>query len=267
MKNNKWITFINKIKAMKLKKTNIKNPNSDNKSDYFTSARSWADDIYTATLISRNRYKIAFFTMIGLTCLLTLCVIMLVPAQHTELVVVHEGQGGYIWLSTTKASHTLSTNWNRTAAEIAHYVQTREGYDPLLYNYQTDEVKLFSTPQVLGEYELAQSSDNANSPIRTLSDKGYRTVEINSILPLDQAAQDENNSKNKHINLAQVNFVVVDHFFGSNQTVTNPYTALVSWEYQSVNSDPDTLLQNWDGFTITKYVVQSVYHPTSSEES
>ena len=266
MKNNKLTTFINKIKIKKTINKNMKNSQSDHKAHYFTSARNWADDIYTATLISRDRYKTAFLIMTGLTCLLTLSIILLVPIQHTELVVVHEGQSGYTWLSTTKSAHSLPTNWNRTAAEIAHYVQTREGYDPLLYSYQTSDVKLFSTPQVLGEYELAQSSDNATSPIRVLGDKGYRTVAINSILPLDQDSPDTSKNRNKHINLAQVNFVVIDHFFDGNQTIKTPYTALVSWEYRDVNSDPDVLLQNWDGFIITKYVVQSVYLPKSSEE-
>jgi type IV secretory pathway component VirB8 len=58
---------------------------SASKQSYFTQARSWADDIYTATIISRNRYQMAFFAAMGLVALSILALIVLIPLQHTEL--------------------------------------------------------------------------------------------------------------------------------------------------------------------------------------
>lgn len=245
----------NRIKAAdKSSKGRSKKP----KDTYFTRAKSWADDIYAATVVSRNRYKAAFYGALGLCVVLVLCVLMLVPAQHTELVVVHEGNGGYVWLSTTKRNYHPAMNWVREQAELAHYVIARESYDPTLYRYQTKEVNLLSSPEIQAEYELAQDEDNKSSPINVLGAKGYRTVVVNSILPLDSESQNkEGQSKaDRHVNLAQINFVIEDHLFGQKATIKLPYTALVSWKYTGVPSKPDAMLKDWDGFKVTKYLVQ-----------
>lgn len=249
-------------KAKKEKAHKIKKPEDlKQKKDYFKTAKTWADDIYTSVIVSRNRYKVAFYLMSALVFVLGFCVLILAPMQHTELVIVHEGEGGYTWLSTTKQREKPTMNWARTQSEIAHYVMTRESYDPLMYRYQTHEVRLLSSPEVEAGYELAQSSDNKLSPINMLGAKGYRTVQIQSILPLDSESKntDEQNQSNQHdlhTNLAQVNFVMVDHIFGQSQTIKMPYTALVSWTYTGVPSDPDDMMRNWDGFTVIKYDAQ-----------
>jgi type IV secretion system protein VirB8 len=232
--------------------------------DYFQHARHWSDDIYLASLVSRNRYRAAFYGMSGLVGLMAISIAGLVPIQHTELVVVHEGESGYTWLSTTKAGEKPPQDWARTQSEIAHYVGSREGYDPLLYRYQVEDVKGFSSPQVQQEYSLSQSKDSKSSPINSLGLKGYRTVRVNSILKLD----DENlarHEKNPHSNLAQVSYLVTDHFLGSSETISVPYLAFVSWEELGVPEDPDQKIRNWDGFTVTKFQSQPVSVPKSVE--
>jgi type IV secretion system protein VirB8 len=224
---------------------------------YFTRARSWSDDIYTSAVVSRNRYKAAFFGMTAFSAILVLSVLILVSTEHTELVVVHEGPSGYTWISTTKDHEKAPIDWTRTQSEIAHYVRTRESYDPLLYEYQTNEVKLLSTPQVEAEYDLAQSSDNKASPINVLGAKGYRTIVVNNVLQLDSIDKNHD-GQGRHVNFAQVNYVVEDHLFGQNQVIKTPYTALVSWEYNGVPDNPEKKLRDWDGFSVTKYVVQPV---------
>ena len=233
-------------------KKSFKAKSENSISDYFQHANSWADDIYTAMITSRNRYQLAFFACLLLCALLTVCLIILIPTQHTELVVVHEGDSGYVWLSTTQQDAKLPSNWARSKAEIAHYIITRESYDPLLYGYQSNEVKLLSSPQVLNEYEISQDNSNKLAAINLLGSKGYRTVTVNNVLSLNDF------QKGKKVNLAQVDFVIVDHLFGDTQTIKTPYTALVSWQYNHLPTDSQKMLSNWDGFQITKYIIQPV---------
>ena len=232
--------------------------------EYFQAALHWSDDIYMASLVSRNRYRTAFYGMSGLVALMAVSIAGLVPIQHTELVVVHEGESGYTWLSTTKAGEQPPEDWARTQAEIAHYVQTREAYDPLLYRTQVQEVKLLSSAQVQAEYDLSQSKDQKFSPINVLGAKGYRTVQVNSVLSLDDESQSKN-KKDLHSNLAQVSYLVTDHFLGSSDTISVPYLALVSWETLGVPEDPEQKLRNWDGFTVTKFQTQAVSVPKPVE--
>lgn len=253
----KWLGAIKLESCFQNQSSSSNADSSKSNSNYFQEAKSWADDIYTATIVSRNRYKIAFFSMAGLSALLVLSVCMLIPAQHTELVVVHQGNSGYTWISTTKPHEKLPQNWNRTRSEIANYVRARESYDPVLYGYQTKDVDLFNTSEVQSEYEMAQDSHNKLAPINLLADKGYRTVTINNIMLLDDESKNTKNDSH-HVNLAQVDFVVKDHFFDANRTVETPYRAIVSWRYAGVPSSAYQKLKNWDGFKITKYVVQPV---------
>jgi type IV secretory pathway component VirB8 len=178
--------------------------------------------------------------------------------QHTELVVVHQGQSGYVWLSTSKGNHPISASWVRTKAELAHYVEVRESYDPTMYTHQTSEVSLLSSSDVNQEYELSQSQTNKLAPINLLGAKGYRTVQVNSIFQLDSTAQNKGQIQKTHINLAQVSFTVTDHLFGDNKTITTPYTALVSWKYTGTPTSPSEMLKDWDGFQVTDYKIQQV---------
>ncbi len=227
-----------------------------NQSEYFKTARSWADDIYSSTLASRNRYKLAFLVSAGLVALLALCIMVMVPLQRTELVIAHEGQGGYVWISTTHDHMKMPATWARTQAEIAHYITTRESYHPNLYHHQTSEVALLSSPDVQAGYEASQASDNAEAPINVLKVKGYRTVQIQNILPLDSASKNTK-TNHDHTNIAQVNYTVTDHLFGRAGGVKTPYSAIVSWQYSGVPSSPEGKLEDWDGFQITKYQTQA----------
>ena len=58
------------------KKTSIAD---DEFSNYFSQAKDWADDIYTAAIISRNRYKSAFYWAAGMASLLIITLMMLLP--------------------------------------------------------------------------------------------------------------------------------------------------------------------------------------------
>ncbi|MEM9243689.1 MAG: type IV secretion system protein [Pseudomonadota bacterium] len=222
--------------------------------DYFTTAKNWYDDLYTTSLVRVKRYQFAFFVAIGLCALLALAIIVMMPLKAVQLVVVHQGQSGFAWVETVKPNHVIASDWARTQSEIANYVETREGYDPLLYRQQTDQVVLWSSAQVEREYAQTQATKNPQSPINTLGNKGYRTVVVNSILPLDSADQNTKHIKTHH-DLAQVNFVVTDHALASGRVVKRPYSAIIAWRYIGVPATPQARLHNWDGFQVTKYVV------------
>ena len=248
----KWL---NKFKQWEMTRANRQKPphaKADKKENTFAQATSWADDVLTNVIASRNRYKVAFYSATGLAVLMLLCIMILVPTQHTELVVVHSGQSGYTWLSMTKVHQQVPATWKRTQAEIAHYVVARESYDPLLYRHQTREVDALSTAELQGQYALAQSSDNKASPINLLGAKGYRTVVVHNVLLQDLASRNHK-GVGHHINLAQVNYVIIDHLFGQSRTISTGYTAIVSWRYDGIPSSPDKQLSDWDGFTMVRF--------------
>lgn len=231
---------------------------SEQTHSYFSNACSWIDDYHSSLISSRNRYQYAFFVSAILSVALVFSLIVLLPLQKTQLVIVHEGPTGYEWITTAKPQQPINPTWLRTKAEIAHYIETREAYDPDLYFYQYHEVQLLSSTTVFSAYESSQISSNKTAAINLLGTKGYRTVIIKTILPLNHAPNStDKNSQQSHF--AQVDFVVIDHLLDTTNVVKTPYSVLVGWRYVGIPTDPYQRLHNWDGFQITQYSIQPVY--------
>ena len=243
------------FKKLKFKKRSVAQKEGDQ--SYFARAQSWNDDIYTAAIVRLNRYKTAFFAMAGLSAALTFCIASILALEHTELVVVHQGADGFIWVTPTHQKMAVKLNQAQIEAEIARYVQARESYDPTTYEAQYKLVELLSSSEVANEYQATQKSNNPHALINILGRKGYRTVSVKSVLFLDNGDLNPKGTSN-HKNLAQVNFAVTDHWFGSSKTETRAYSAIISWRHIGTPEDPNEMWQNWDGFQATKYLREAV---------
>jgi len=240
--------------------------NLDHK-NYFKLARTWADDYSISLELSRRRYQMAFLVMAALVFILMIGLVSLLPLKKIQLAVIHEGPSGETWISSLDTGAKPSSSWAKEKSEIAHYVSLRESYDPMLYPYLSQQMAWFNDDLVQAGYLQEQSPTNQNSPSNFLSNRGFRTVKINSVIDLDLESKNTDTERG-HLNLAQVNYEITDHFFGAsgdsvdglnpNSPNRQTYTALISWSYTGVPDSPEALLQNWDGFVITKYQTQRV---------
>jgi type IV secretory pathway component VirB8 len=235
-------------------------PQASDLRGYFESARTWSDDYYAMAIASRNRYQMAFFAVLAVLAVVVGCLGYVVLKQNIQLIVVHQSPAGYEWISTVKPGEKIPATWMKTRSELVRYLTMRESYDPVLYAYQTKEVGLMSASQVMREYEFAQDAKHQNALVNLLGARGYRTVQVLTVLAIDKIPEQPTPGVH-HENLAQVSFVVEDHFLDSNSIVKTPYTAMISWEYTGTPLDPESQFKNWDGFRVTKYVVQAVVPP------
>lgn len=224
---------------------------------YFVVAKNWADDMYTEALISRNRYKIAFYIAMGLALFLAFDMSFLIPAQHMEPLLINHYEDGRVSVLPLKQS-AAPINQSQTESEIVRYVVSRESFDPVSFSEQYSLVNLMSADDVAQSYGLSQSAANKNSPISVLGNGGYRTVHVDNVVFLDSKAENKGKPQKlqTHKNLAQVSFTITDHTKDSGSTKTTPFIALVSWAYHGTPVDPDDMWKNWDGFTVTQYTLQ-----------
>lgn len=225
----------------KNKKQEIKN----NYPDYFKLATSWADDYYTNILLSRNRYKLAFIVSIVTVFCLSLSIITLMPFEHFEPILIHQYADGMIEYQPISLDK-IKKNKALLESEIVKYINARESYDPVSYEWQYNLVSLMSNIKETQQYQQAQSAKNKNSVINTLKKKVVRTVNIESIIFPDES----NNS-----NIAEVNFTLDDTDLTSYKKTTTPLVAIISWYYKGIPKDPRVRWRNWDGFTVTDYQV------------
>lgn len=259
---NKWLgklkVQLERLKAKLPKRNQRQVKKAPKAEDYFASAKSWADDIYIATVASRNRYCTAFYWVSGIASCLALAIVMLVPLQHTEYVIIHQTENGIVWVEPLNQKYAPKIK-ALAESEIVRYVINRESYNPSSYDEQYSLINLLSDAEVADQYGEEQNVNNKNSPINILSNKSYRTVHIENVVFLDKAdLQNNKNKKDKrtHTNLAQVNFTITDHDKLADTKHTTPLIALISWTYRGTPQNPENKWRNWDGFTVTRYSVE-----------
>jgi len=227
------------------------------KNSYFVEARSWADDLYTSAILSRNRYKGAFFVAMGLSILLAISVDTLIPLQHSIPFLVHHYPGGRVSVQPMNSAYAPSDP-AEVKSEIVGYLINRESYNASSYPTQYSLIHLMSNALVAQQYITVQSVSNPHSPISVFGNHGWRSVHVDSVVFLDSKLKNAGKTPRHqtHHNLAQVNFTLTDHFKDSSVEKTRALTALVSWMYRGTPSDPKDMWRDWNGFTVTRYSVQ-----------
>lgn len=224
--------------------------------EYFEQAKSWADDMYTSAIASRNRYKTAFYWAAAIASCLALAIMMLVPLQHTELVIVHQADNGVVWVEPSSQEYKPE-NSAQVESELVRYVINRESYSAASYDEQYSLVTLLSGEEPAKDYMDEQSLNNKYSPINVLGKKGARSVHIENVVFLDSPVTKKSAKKDRkeHKNLAQVNFLVTEHTITGKQ-VSIPLTAIIAWQYKGTPHNPADMWRNFNGFTVTGYVLQ-----------
>lgn len=222
-------------------------------SEYFEIAKSWAYDIYTSTLVSRNRWRLfALGVLTPITMLLIVCISMLIPNQHLLPIVVHHYQNGLVRVAAPNRNE-ININIAHIKSNLVRYLIEREAYSPYTYKYQYDLINLLSSHEVSTEYVEEQSVSNKLSPINRLGESGYIEVKIHSVLILDRQKPKKIDGRR---NLAQVDFTRIEHDKSRRHTKIKHCTALISWEFSSIPLNPEAAWKNWDGFKVTHYHVQ-----------
>lgn len=230
---------------------------SPSKQNYFTQARSWADDLYTAAIISRNRYQMAFFAAMGLVALSILALIVLIPLQRSELLLVNHYPDGRVLVEPIHQPYAPS-NPSQVESELIHYVVNRESFAESSYKEQYSLINLMSNNDVAQQYRYAQSSNNPESPINILKRDGLRAVHVEWVTFIDSVLKNKGKpiSQQTHTNLAEVIFTLNDEIKGSTLIKTHALKALISWTYRGTPKDPGDRWRNWNGFTVTRYSVE-----------
>ena len=255
--NKEKAKTVNRARVEDLQPATATLTQAGNNKNYFVEARSWADDMYTSAIISRNRYKLAFFAAMGLAGLLAIAIDGLIPLQQLTPLLVNHYQDGRVSVEPIKQPFA-PTNQAEVQSELVRYVINRESYDATSYNTQYSLINLLSSRGVARQYMNTQSTDNKRSPISLLGNRGFRTVYVDSVVFLDSKRENKGKPKAQqtHHNLAEINFTITDHFKNSSQQKTKALTALVSWDYRGTPSDPNDRWRNWNGFTVTRYSTQ-----------
>jgi type IV secretory pathway component VirB8 len=173
-----------------------------------------------------------------------------VPLQKIQLVVVHQQQDGYSWVSTTKPSTlTLGRSEAQIKESIGNYLRLRESYHPETYRENAQLVKYFSSSSVEHGFLTDQNANDALTVV--LGKNAFRTVQIESIQLL--SAEKDRVSILPTKNMALVRFTLLDKDMDGKIKNTTHEQAFVTYIWIGEPENPELKLLNYDGFTITSY--------------
>jgi type IV secretion system protein VirB8 len=215
------------------------------KDSYFKLAEGFNESSYYAIVASRNRMRLALLGAFACVFLLILCMLVMLPLQHNEILIMHHRDHGVVWMEKLADATEHAITQSQVESDIVRYVVNRESYLPGNYAHQYHQIILMSGHDVGSSYQSSQDAKNPKSLIHTLGRHVTRSVTVHNVLWL--------NKKKKR---AQVNYTVTDHNHTTQHDRVHDYIALIAWEYRGLPANPSDRWDNADGFLVTQYVVQ-----------
>lgn len=225
-------------------------PFKPNEADYFNEAKSFADDVYGATLRSRNRYQVAFLTAMGLNVAALAAVLTLTKLHTFEPLLIHHYDQGLTTVERLK-NFAVPINQAQVESDLIRYVTLRESYDSYSYKTQYELVTQLSEASVARAYAGEQDRRNQASPVNRLGTGFFREVHVYDIHFLDSLFS--NKKESGHHNLAEIVFRLTDVDKASGQKTHQDYSALIAWNYHKPSDSPALRWNNWDGLEVVQY--------------
>lgn len=216
---------------------------------YYQQASDWYDELYTASVISRNRYRLLALVLLLMVVIHLGLLLWLLPNQKVVPLLVNHYQDGRV--DVVPVSETLlKPSQMMVDSDLVRYVVNRESFDRHSYEQQYRLIGDLSSPAVMKQYQRQQRMQRKQSPIQLMRKGVYRTVFVDSVVMLDARKQ-----------LAQVNYVVSDHDNVHNRVSSKPFTALLRWHYGAVSRSPWRRWHNWNGFKVDDYQREQRHAP------
>jgi type IV secretory pathway component VirB8 len=219
--------------------------------DYFTSAQGWHYDRYESQLIQANRWLLAFWIQIGISSLLVLSLVVLLPLKTlVPLVIRQNTQTHEVFVD--KVDHDYLPHQNEVESDLVRYVILRETYSSVDLALRYKQVLLETNKACAIEYQKTQANTHSESPVNIYGADGTRAIHVEDVVFLTNKNM-KGRGNETATNLAKVDFISTDTIH--NQTVQKYWVATIAWEYQGTPQDKDAAWHNWNGFTITYYRV------------
>ena len=224
-------------------------------SDYFEKARHWHIDQLQSAQISAKRWFIAFLVANGISLLLSLALIILLPLKTlVPMVVQHNAKTGEIWVHKPSTPYFPETS-AQVQADLVRYIVTRESYSAADINQRFHLVMLLSSAAMGEYYANEQANNNPKSPINQFGANGSRTVQIEDVVFLNKTDRSKvNRFPQTENNLAKVDFNTIS-LSPQGQSTTTYWVATIAWLYRGLPENIQDAWDNWNGFTVITYRV------------
>jgi type IV secretion system protein VirB8 len=216
--------------------------------DYYQAAKSWYQEHYETTVITKYRYQLMTILLSLLLTLSLIAITVMMPLkQYVYRLLSIDHQTGEVTELKHLDGETFSENWVVTRYFLNQYVINRESYHFDDIRRSFNQVLALSNTEIGSQYRQSVIVDNPNGAINTLKNNYYKTVNVISINQLNDKT-------------ALVRFDVSTHAnANTNDVKTESFQAVVKWDYTDVAMSLSDRDLNPLGFNVTYYQVSPVF--------
>jgi len=209
------------------------------KSQIYEQAATWEHDLYGSLRASRKRAWVFAGASWGVSAILGLSLLVLIPLKETVPYVVQQDPETSA-LKVLRAVDTGSLTQQQALVDyhLVEYVLAREGYDRASIQNSIDTAFLLSAGTAKEEY-LASLADGAEeNPVAKYGDRATVTPEVKSVSMLNE-------------NTASVRFSTTTREQG--RATKNHWVAIMAFRFVRSPASPEVRWKNPLGFQVTSY--------------
>lgn len=220
-------------------------------------SKHWYQDRYQHVLTQRNILALIAIVALVTAALAALAVMRIAPLKTVEpyLVEIDEKSG----ITQRVDAYARKNYVDKEAVDryfVSTYLRARESYNPSIYRYNFNLVRLMSTPSIFSTYRRQVDPASDSNPIKMLmAGGGQRDVRVRSMVYIVNPADRGQNLGDVRSRMIQVRLITTD-------TAPNVPAKTTSWrvditfEYAQLKLNEEEQFINPLGFTVTRYQIQ-----------
>lgn len=222
------------------------------------SAKNWYQDKYQRVLVQRNILALLALVALVLALVSVLAVRNFAPLKTVEPFLLQlDEKSGIVRTVEPASRNALAASEAVDRYFLSRYITARESYNFSILRSNYNLVRVMSTPEVFYVFRRLVDPSNPESLAARLKVTGQRDIRFTSISyisnpPLRGGAVDRSPSK-----IMQARIVASDTIPGEMQDIVKTnYIATVTFEYRTIEMNPEDMLLNPLGFLVLNYQIQ-----------
>lgn|GEM_PF-2225014 len=222
--------------------------------NYQANALLWNEQRIQETQKSAERHWWSLMAMVILLVCMSFLMLCILFKKQVAVIVAHHRPDASVWLSQVDKGSLKHLSQSEEKGNIAQYIQARESYNAMSYQYQYAYVKHSSALDVYHSYAKSESYHRLHSKVRQDGHDFGRTVLIHDImfLPTLKSVHLPKHAV-KQDRMADVSYRLCRHHLSDGSQVCIEKHALLAWHFRGVPADPEERWLNWRGFTVSYF--------------
>jgi type IV secretion system protein VirB8 len=224
--------------------------------DVSDSSKHWYQDKYQHVLTQRNLLALIALVSLAVAAIAVMAVLNLAPLKTVEpFLLQFDEKTGITQRVTpvTRAQFTANEAIDRYFATF--YLRAREGYNPSIYRYNFNVVRLMSTPTVFRGYRDQVDAKIEGSIANRLGAEGMREIKIRSAAYIKNPPSKTGEVEVTAAKNLQVRLFIKEE--APNQaTIEKAWVATITFEYADLTLNEEDRFINPLGFTVTNYQIE-----------